>query len=259
MIKAVKGFNCDMTCTPRHDISFQYEEGKEYEEAVAHACYRGFHACELPIDAFRYYSPRKSVYHEVEMSGYIDHSEHNKTCSTKIRIGNRISIKGMIEASFNIIKNKALDRSPSSWNYVYEENSADNGVASSSIHFGKVANSGLEGMAVSSGDFGGAINSGYEGRATNSGNCGFAVNSGDRGTARVDRKDSCAIAFGSESKACGVIGSFLVLAEWGSDKKSQKYLKDMKVVRVDGVNIKENIWYQLKNGKVVEKGNLHIA
>lgn len=146
MIKAVKGFNCDMTCTPRHDISFQYEEGKEYEEAVAHACYRGFHACELPIDAFRYHSPRKSVYHEVEMSGYIDHSEHNKTCSTKIRIGNRISIKGMIEASVNIIKNKALDRSPSSWNYVYEENSADNGAASSSIHFGKVANSGLSEM-----------------------------------------------------------------------------------------------------------------
>lgn len=27
-IKAVKGFNSDMTCTPAEGIKFQYEEGK---------------------------------------------------------------------------------------------------------------------------------------------------------------------------------------------------------------------------------------
>lgn len=45
-IKAYKGFNEDMTCTPPNtDIRFQYEEGKEYEESKARACERGFHAC----------------------------------------------------------------------------------------------------------------------------------------------------------------------------------------------------------------------
>ena len=34
IIKAVKGFNADMTCTPIKDIKFQYEEGKTYEEKM---------------------------------------------------------------------------------------------------------------------------------------------------------------------------------------------------------------------------------
>ena len=44
VIKAFKGFNRDMTCTPTEDIKFQYEEGKEYEESGAVACEKGFHA-----------------------------------------------------------------------------------------------------------------------------------------------------------------------------------------------------------------------
>lgn len=56
-IKAVKGFNQDMTCTPTKDVKFQYEEGKTYEEEVADVCNQGFHACELPINAFSYYPP----------------------------------------------------------------------------------------------------------------------------------------------------------------------------------------------------------
>ena len=34
-IKAVKGFNQDMTCTPTDHIKFQNEEGKTYEEETA--------------------------------------------------------------------------------------------------------------------------------------------------------------------------------------------------------------------------------
>lgn len=106
-IKAVKGFNQDMTCTPTKDIKFQYEEGKTYEEENANVCNKGFHACELPIDVFRYYPPVKSVYHEVEMSGTVDSSESDKICSTKIKIGAKINIAGIIKASIDIIKNKA--------------------------------------------------------------------------------------------------------------------------------------------------------
>lgn len=106
-IKAVKGFNQDMTCTPTKDIKFQYEEGKTYEEENANVCNKGFHACELPIDVFRYYPPVKSVYHEVEMSGTVDSSESDKICSTKIKIGAKINIAGIIKASIDIIRGKA--------------------------------------------------------------------------------------------------------------------------------------------------------
>ena len=74
VIKSYKGFNRDMTCNP-DGVSFQYEEGKEYEEDNAEACEYGFHACEMPLDVFSYYPPGTSVYHEVEQSGKISRKE----------------------------------------------------------------------------------------------------------------------------------------------------------------------------------------
>lgn len=62
---------------------------------------------------------------------------------------------------------------------------------------------------------------------------------------------------GPDSKAKGVIGSHLVLAEWESnggyywEEKTWDF-KGAVMVVVDGKNIKENTWYGLKNGKVIE-------
>ena len=221
-IKAVKGFNQDMTCTPTDDIKFQYEEGKTYEEETADACRKGFHACELPMDVFRYYSPTRSVYHQVEMSGKLDNSENDKVCSSKIKIGAKINIAGIIKASVDIIHGKA------------EKESA--------------ASSGYKGNAASSGNCG---------NAASSGNCGNAASSGYCGSAKADHPNSCAIAWGPKSKASGVIGSHLVLAEWESnggsywDEKTWIF-KGAKMVVVDGKKIKENTWYGLRNGNVIE-------
>ena len=71
-IKAFKGFNRDMSCTPYGGEKFQYEEGKEYETDDAKECECGFHACEYPLDVFSYYAPGTSVYHAVELGGKID-------------------------------------------------------------------------------------------------------------------------------------------------------------------------------------------
>ena len=230
-IKAVKGFNPDMTCTPTKHIKFQYEEGETYEEETADACNRGFHACELPMDAFRYYTPVKSIYHEVEMSGKIDDSESCKVCSSKIKIGAKINIAGIIKASIDIIRGKAEKESKAS-----------------SGDYGNAASSGYKGNAASSGD---------HGNAASSGNCGNAASSGYKGSAKANHPNSCAIAWGPESKASGVIGSHLVLAEWQSNggmywKEDTWTFKGATMVTVDGENIKENTWYGLKNGKVIE-------
>lgn len=51
-MKAYKGFDENLRCR-----GFQYETGETYEENAAKLCKKGFHACEMPLDVFRYYPP----------------------------------------------------------------------------------------------------------------------------------------------------------------------------------------------------------
>jgi hypothetical protein len=69
------------------------------------------------------------------------------------------------------------------------------------------------------------------------------------------------VAWGYKGKAKGVKGSFLVLADWKcKGKESDNYykedmweLKDAVMVRVDGETIKEDTWYTMIDGKVVNE------
>ena len=93
VIKSYKGFNKDMTCR-----GFQYEEGRDYETDKAEACETGFHACEYPLDCFGYYAPASSEFHVVEQGGELSrHGGDSKVASTKIHIGAKISIAGMVK------------------------------------------------------------------------------------------------------------------------------------------------------------------
>ena len=100
-IKAYKGFNTDLTCR-----DFQYEVGKEYEQkGKIEVCGNGFHACENPMNVFRYYPPNNSRYCEVEQSGTIGRSI-DKIASSKIRIQCEIGLSGLIKAGVKFILDK---------------------------------------------------------------------------------------------------------------------------------------------------------
>ena len=103
-LKAYKGFDKDMRCR-----GFQYKEGETYETDKAEICECGFHACENPLDCLQYYVPNKSVYHEVELDGEIDrqHDGDTKVAATKIKIGARLSIAGIVKAAIDFIFNKS--------------------------------------------------------------------------------------------------------------------------------------------------------
>ena len=68
------------------------------------------------------------------------------------------------------------------------------------------------------------------------------------------------MSWGYKGKAKGVKGSFLVLADWEcKENESSSYwkedmwkLKDAVMVRVDGETIKEDTWYTIIDGEVVE-------
>ena len=104
-IKAYKAFDKDLSCR-----GFKYEVGKEYEETGdIKACEKGFHACPYPLDVFSYYTPAGSRFCEVEQSGKIDDSESNKVCSSKIRIGAELDIRGLVKAAVSYVKERCTN------------------------------------------------------------------------------------------------------------------------------------------------------
>ena len=126
VIKSYKGFNKDMTCR-----GFQYEEGKEYEEETADACHSGFHACEHPLDCFGYYFPNESVYHEVEQSGEFDRGEDDfKVASTKIKIGARLDISGLVKAAIDFTMSRVKKEAGSDEDYGASSATGDYGASS---------------------------------------------------------------------------------------------------------------------------------
>ena len=104
-IKAYKAFDKDLSCR-----GFKYEVGKEYEETGdIKACEKGFHACPYPLDVFGYYVPAGSRFCEVEQSGKIDDSESDKVCSSKIRIGAELDIRGLVKAAVSYVKERCTN------------------------------------------------------------------------------------------------------------------------------------------------------
>jgi hypothetical protein len=86
---------------------------------------------------------------------------------------------------------------------------------------------------------------------------GASSATGYKGASSAKDPESIAIAWGYKGRVSGVKGSFLVLADWEGDeseywKPDTWKLKGAKMVRVDGEHIKENTWYTMRNGKIVE-------
>ena len=255
VIKGYKGFEKDMTCR-----DFQYEEGKEYEEDKAEACKTGFHACEYPLDCFNYYAPSTSVYHEVEQSGKLSKSsDDSKVAATKIKIGARIGIPGLVQAAIEYTTERA-NPTEDTHNTGYRgasSNTGNCGASSNTGDCGASSNTGNYGASSNTGYRGASSNTGNYGASSNTGNCGASSNTGYRGTCEANHPNSVAAAWGPESKAKGVIGATLVFAEWRrlSDKHWEEDAWEFRgsmMVRVDGKNIKEDTWYWMKDGKIVE-------
>ena len=225
-IKAYKAFDKDLSCR-----GFKYEVGKEYEETgYIKACEKGFHACPYPLDVFGYYAPAGSRFCEVEQSGKIDDSESDKVCSSKIRIGAELDIRGLVKAAVSYVKERCTNEC--------------------NAEHGKAATAGNHGAATA-GDCG-AATAGNHGAAT-AGDSGAAT-AGDSGAATARGKASTgsnglSVARGRNVQAKGGIGAILVIAEERDDTYD---IVDWKAVVVDGEVVKADTWYRLENGELVE-------
>jgi hypothetical protein len=209
-LKTYKAFDKDLSCR-----GFKYEVGKEYEETGdIKACEKGFHACPYPLDVFGYYAPAGARFCEVEQSGKIDDSEGDKVCSSKIRIGAELDIRGLVKAAVSFVKERCTNEC--------------------NAEPGKPATAGDRGAATA-GDSG----------AATAGNYGAATARGKASTG----SNGLSVARGNNVRVKGGIGSILVIAE---EREDTYDIVDWKAVLVDGEVVKADTWYRLENGELVE-------
>lgn len=209
-MKCYKGFDKDLKCR-----GFQYEIGKEYEENAADICHKGFHACENPMDVFRYYNPADSRYCEVDLDTNEQTDGDSKRVGKKIKIETEIGLSGLIQAGVKFILGKVDFKSA-------EE-----------------SNTGDQSAATNTGDQSAATNTGYRSAATNT---------GYQSAATVGGAESIAVVTGYGSKAKGAVGCWLVLTE----RDEKMHILGVQAVCVDGETIKADTFYMLKNGAIIE-------
>ena len=198
-MKAFKGFDKDLKCR-----GFQYETGKEYQEQEAALCRKGFHACENPLDTFRYYPPTDSRYCLVDIDDNGQrNSDDSKVCGEKIKIGAEIGLGGAIKAGAQFIFEtcKGSDEDHASGERGNAAASGWSGNAVASGERGNAAASGRRGNAVASGESGNAAASGWGGNAAASGWSGNAVASGLSGNAAASGRRGNAAASGERGNA----------------------------------------------------------
>ena len=242
VVKSYKGFNKDMTCR-----GFQYKEGKEYEISKAVVCNEGFHACEHPLDCLGYYPPNTSVYHEVEQTGEFSSDSGNrdsKIASTKIKIGAKLSITGLVQAAIDFTKSKTVTT---------QDVTGTCGASSATGNRGVSSATGYCGASSATGTCGASSATGYKGASSATGTCGASSATGYKGASSADHSTAVAVAWGYESKAKGCIGAHIVCAEWKYDNLNNDWaFVGVKMSIVDGVKIKADTYYTLRDGEFVE-------
>ena len=104
-----------------------------------------------------------------------------------------------------------------------------------------------------------------DGSANSATGCRSANSATGYGSANISTGKECknisggfaniSVGWGKDNKCKGVIGSYLVLSEWGEWDGDKYPLLGAQMVIVDGKQIKEDTFYALKDGKIVEEGN----
>ena len=184
-----KGTDKDMKCR-----GFQFELGKEYEEAEAKLCDKGFHGCEYPLDVFAHYAPADSRFFVADLDGVTDEmeSDDTKRVGTKIKLRAEIGIPGIVKAAVEYIKEKAESS---------DNQTGDCSAATNTGDWSAATNTGYRSAATNTGNWSAATNTGYRSAATNTGNWSAATNTGNQSAATNTGYRSAATNTGDRSAA----------------------------------------------------------
>ena len=233
-MKGFKAFGKGLVCRGK-----QYKENTVFEEQEAVICQSGMHFCENPLDVLDYYplvDENGDIVEvaEVEALDECQTDDNKKYCTKKLKIGVKLLLKDFVKAAIDFVFEKS-DGKVSTGDYAKLASSGDNAQFASSGYDAQLASSGDHAKLVSS-DYGAKLaSSGYGAKLASSGYGAVIAGIGRCNTAK------------------GKKGSWLVLAEWGYNDIERKYIPIcVKTAQIDGVVIKEDTFYKLKNGEFKE-------
>ena len=224
-VKGYKAYKKGMICRGK-----QYEENTTYEESGNEICESGvMHFCKDPFDVLNYYplvdeDGNISEFSEVEAVGYV-YEKEDKCATNKLHVGLKLGLKGFIKACVDFTIEKTRFTCDGSGKNDSKERNARIG---------------------SSGDYAQIGSSGYSAKIGSS---------GDSAKIESEGKHSVIMVSGMDSVAKAKIGSWITLAEWERKNENDNFYLIpvcVKTEYVDGEKIKEDTFYQLKNGEFVE-------
>ena len=157
-----KAFNPGMICRGK-----QYEENAVFEEPEAKICNTGMHYCKNPFDVLEHYgfvndNAEINEFAEVEALADEKTDDGRKFCTTKLKIGAKLSIHNFVNAFVEFTLKRTNGESTAT-------------------------NTGDRSAATNTGDWSAATNTGDWSAATNTGKDGVAVSWGRRGKARGEK------------------------------------------------------------------------
>ena len=272
-MKGYKAFEKGLICKGK-----QYAENTVFEEDTAEVCKSGMHFCKNPFDVLDYYplvdsKGEFSDFAEVEAFDEPVTDDNKKYCSKKLKIGARLSFSKFVEAMANFefekidetkVKTTKKDNAQigssgycaqigSSGNNAKIGSSGNCAQIGSSGNCAKIGSSGNSAQIGSSGNCAQIGSSGNNAKIGSSGNNAKIGSSGYCAQIASEGKYSVICCAGNGSIAKGKVGSWITLSEWKwSDEENADIPVCVKTEKIDGVKIKADTFYKLKNGEFVE-------
>ena len=222
-MKGYKAFKKGLICRDK-----QYAENTVFEEENAKICESGMHFCENPFDVLNYYplidnDGSMTEFAKVEALDKCETDDNKKYCTKKLKIGAKLSFSGFIKVCVNFVLEKTVGEDS------------------------KTARIGSSGYSARIGS------SGYSAQIGSSGDSAQIGSSGDFAQIYSAGNDSVICCAGNGSIVKAKKGSWITLAEWSYSEKKGRFIPlCVKTSYVDGKTIKEDTYYKLKNGELVE-------
>ena len=146
-----KAFNPGMICRGK-----QYEENAVFEEPEAKICNTGMHYCKNPFDVLSYYgfvndNAEINEFAEVEALADEKTDDGRKFCTTKLKIGAKLSIHNFVNAfvEFTLNRTNGESAATNTGNLSAATNTGNRSAATNTGNLSAATNTGKDGVAVS--------------------------------------------------------------------------------------------------------------